>query len=74
MKIHFHAREKQEWTGANGSVEVASFLSFLFSLVVFYFTCRGMLCFSGAAVKGTCSILVVLQLKLWLLVFPFISV
>ena len=32
-----------------------------------------MLCFSGVAVKGACSVLVVLQLKLWLLVFPFIS-
>ena len=74
MKIHFHACEKQEWTGANGSAEVASFPSFLFPLVVICFTYRGMLCFSGVAVKGTCSVLVVLQLKLWLLVFPFISV
>ena len=63
MKIHFHTREKQEWTGANGSTEVASFPSFLFPLVVFCFTCRGMLCFSGAAVKGACSVLVVRQLK-----------
>ena len=52
----FHSREKKEWTGVNGSAEVASFPSFLFSLVVFCFTCKGMLCFSGAAVKvvATC--------------------
>ena len=55
--------------GANGSAEVASFPSFLFPLVVFCFTYRGMLCFSGAVVKGACSVLVVLQLELWLLVF-----
>ena len=51
----FYLRMVQE-RRANGSVEVASFPSFLFPLVVFYFMCRGMLCFSGVAVKvvSTC--------------------
>ena len=45
--------------------------SYEFSVI---FISVSVFCFSGAAVKGACSVLVVLQFKMWLFVFPFISV